>query len=333
MFFKEHYEVEAIPADVPGVSPQGLAAFVAAGAGLTAHWGLYSVLGRNEWCYYQDRFPYAEYRRVMERFNPVRFIAEEWADLVLEAGLRFFMITSKHHDGFCLWDTQLTDYKVTRTPFQRDVIAELARALHDRGIALHFYYSLLDWTHPAYRDDWPAYVDYYQGQLRELCTQYGEIGGFLFDGYWPRQGFEGDELAYFPPRGAWDLAGAYRLIHTLQPNAVITNNGHVPPLPGEDYQIWELDLPGENQQGFNTLQAGDRPIASWFNLNTGWSYRPRDHRVMPLDELVSKYQVVHSQGGVFLLNVGPRPFGDIHPDEQERLRAFGAHRRTNPTPG
>ena len=196
----------------------GLARFLEGQFGLSVHWGLYSLNGRGEWVYYNERIPLDVYRQRLDRFNPVRFDAEEWADLMVEAGQKLFFITTKHHDGFCLWDTPSTDWKITNTPFRRDVISELAIALRDRGIALHFYYSILDWTRPEYRSDWPAYVAYYQGHIRELCTRFGPIGGILFDGYWPRATFEtADEQAYFPPRGRWDLAGTYDLIHSLQP--------------------------------------------------------------------------------------------------------------------
>jgi alpha-L-fucosidase len=263
------------------------------------------------------------YRKRLLKFNPIRFQAEEWADLMLEAGMKFLLITSKHHDGFCLWDTALTDFKVTRTPFGRDILGELATALHARGLGLHFYYSLLDWTQPAYRSDWNAYVAYYQGQLRELCTNYGKIGGILFDGYWPRTIFEGEENEWFPPRGAWDLAGTYDLIHSLQPEAVITNNTHILPLRGEDYQVWELDLPGENTVGFNCTEIGDKPTACWWNLNAGWSYQPWNYKLKSAAEILDVYRAVQARDSVFLLNVGPRSFGDIHPEEQAVLRQIG----------
>ena len=303
---------------------EGMQRFRSAGFGLSMHWGLYSLsMNDSEWVYFNQRIPYEVYRPRMERFNPVRFNAEEWADLMVESGQKFLTITTKHHDGFCLWDTAFTDFKVTNTPFKRDILAELAPALRERGIGLHFYYSLLDWTHPAYRKDWPAYVAYYQNQLRELCTHYGEISGFLFDGYWPRTLFEGDEVEYFPPRGSWDLAGAYDLIHRLQPNAVITNNAHIPPLKGEDYQVWELDLPGENKMWFNCTEVGDKPTATWWNLNMGWSYQPWNHAVKSAAEILKIYRAVKARDAVFALNVGPRPFGDIHPDEQRVLREIG----------
>lgn len=324
---KPDYKAEDTSRAKLQASRAGLRRFEQAAFGLSAHWGLYSLdASRSEWVYYQERIPYETYRTRMERFNPSRFDAEEWADLMLEAGQKFLLITSKHHDGFCLWDTPLTDFKVTNTPFRRDPLSELAKALRDRGLGLHFYYSLVDWTHPAYRRDWGQYVEYYQGQVRELCTNFGEIGGVLFDGYWPRSGWiRKDKTAwdYFAARGPWRLAETYDLIHKLQPHAVVTNNTHVLPLKGEDYQIWELDLPGENKIGFNSTEVGDKTKACWWNLNAGWSYQPRNHKVKPADEIIATYRAVRSRDAVFLLNVGPRAYGDIHPEEQAVLRQIG----------
>ena len=323
MFTKTDYLVEDTSSARLASSDEGMQQFVEAGFGLSVHWGLYSLVKGTEWAYYQERIPYDDYRALMGRFDPTRYNADEWADLMLEIGQKFVIITSKHHDGFCMWDTALTDFRVTNAAFGRDVLAELADALHARGLALHFYYSLLDWTHPAYCNDWDGYVGYYQGQIRELCTQFGEIGGFVFDGYWPRQGFEGEETDWFEPRGAWDLAGTYDLIHELQPDAVVANNSHVLPCPGEDYQVWELDMPGENTIGFNTTDTGDRPTASWWNVNSGWSYQPWRHAVKPVSTLLGTYRAVRERGAVCILNVGPRSFGDIHPQEAQVLRELG----------
>jgi len=323
------YTVEPSAAKLQA-SEEGVRAFKEAAFGLSVHYGLYSLNGRGEWVYYLERIPLATYKHRLEAFDPKRFNAEEWADLMLEADQKALLVTSKHHDGFCLWDSDLTEWNVTRTPFKRDLIAELATALHDRGLGLHFYYSLVDWTHPAYREDWPAYVAYYQGQLRELLTRYGTIDGVLFDGYWPRTVFEGDaEQTYFPPRGAWDLGGTYDLIHTLQPGAMIVNNTHVTPLAGEDYQIWELDMPGENTIGFNGTELGDKPIAVWWNLNAGWGYAPRTHQVKRPETLLETMRKAREKAtDFFWLNVGPRPWGDIHPEEQQALRRIGQLRRT-----
>ena len=321
---KPEFTIEPVDSSVPRASAAGVEAFTSAQYGLSMHWGLYALLGHAEWVYYTERIPYPTYRALMEKFNPARFNAEEWADLMLESRQKFLTITSKHHDGFCMWDTALTDFKITNTPFKRDVLAELAKALRDRGLGLHFYYSLVDWTHPAYRNDWPAYVDYYQGQLRELLTNYGEIGGVIFDGYWPCIDLENDdERTYFQPGGLWDLQGTYTLIHTLQPNAVVANNAHTLPLPGEDYQVWELDMPGKNTVPFNTTDIGDLPTAVWWNLNTGWAYYPIGHQVKSPETILKNYREARSYDATFMLNVGPRPFGDIHPDEQIVLRKVG----------
>lgn len=325
MSLNQDCEVEDTSSARLNASANGVRQFQQAGIGLSAHWGLYALSTEgNEWIYFRNRIPFDAYRQRMSRFNPTRFDAEEWADLMVEAGMKFLLITSKHHDGFCLWDTGHTDFKVTNTAFKRDILGELAKALHDRSLGLHFYYSLVDWTHSAYRADWPAYASYYQNQIRELCTRFGPIGGILFDGYWPRNTFEAEGMQeYFAPRGSWDLAGTYDLIHELQPDAVITNNTHVLPLQGEDYQVWELDLPGENRIGFNCTEIGDKPTACWWNLNAGWSYQPWNHCVKSAEEILATYRAVRSKSAVFLLNVGPRPFGDIHPEEQQVLRQLG----------
>lgn len=324
----ENIVIENTSAATLQASPAGVATFVQAGYGLSIHWGLYSLIGRNEWAMHLESIPHDRYFELMRRFNPVRFNAEEWADLMLESGQQFLLITTKHHDGFCLWDTALTDKKVTRTPFGRDIIGELAPALQARGLKLHFYYSLMDWTHPAYRNDWPVYLAYLSGQLRELLTRYGPVNGVLFDGYWPCHPFS-EQDAYFKEAGPYNLAGIYDLIHSLQPDAVVTNNHHVLPLKGEDYQVWELDMPGENTIGWNCTEIGSLPRAVWWNLNHGWGYQPGNHRLKSADTILATLNRAREREATFLLNIGPRPFGDIHPDEATVLRAIGARRRAD----
>ncbi len=272
---------------------------------------------------HNERIPISEYEKLAGQFNPVRFDAEAWATLIAESGARGFLITTKHHDGFCMYDTALTDYKVTNTPFGRDPIGELAEACHRRGIQLHFYYSLLDWHHPDYRANWPAYVRYYQGQVRELCTKYGELGGILFDGYWPRYEFV-PETEHFRPGGEWDLAGTYDLIHSLQPQAMVVNNHHVLPLKGEDYQVWELDMPGENTVGFNTTEVGPLSRAAWFNLNRGWAYYKGEQQVKAAEQIIKQLSECMRRDAVYWLNVGPTPEGEILPEEAAELRKVGA---------
>ncbi len=327
MKISQDYTPEDTSTATVQASSHGLESFFENKLGLTAHWGLYSLgHSSNEWAYYHERTSEQQnqYLGRLQHFNPTRFDANEWADLMLEAGLKFLVMTSKHHDGFCLWDSAHTDFKVSNTPFTRDILGELAEALQARGLGLHFYYSLVDWTHPAYRNDWAEYVAYYQSQVRELCTRFGEIGGFVFDGYWPRNQMETpDEIEYFSARGSWALAQTYDLIHSLQPHAVITNNTHILPLKGEDYQVWELDLPGSNSAGFNTSQIGTKPLAAWQNVNAGWSYQPWNHQVKSPVELLDFYRQAQQLQAVCFMNVGPRAFGDIHPQEQQVLRELG----------
>src|SRR3954464_14301507 len=264
----------------PDANAQAKRWFEDARFGLFVHWGVYALLGKGEWVMNNDKIPIPEYEKLPPRFNPVKFDADEWVRLARAAGMKYLTITSKHHDGFCMYDSKLTSYDIVdATPNGKDPMKALAAACHKQGIKLFFYYSLLDWHHPDYfprggtgqatgrpeKGDWKSYVAYYQGQVRELCTEYGEIGGIWFDGWWDR------------PDADWDLAGAYRLIHELQPGALVGNNHHVAPMPGEDFQIFEQDLPGENSAGFNKVgAAADAPLETCLTINNSWGYNAAD---------------------------------------------------------
>ena len=226
--------------------------------GLFIHWGVYSLLGKDARVMEKDKLPVSEYEKLAPRFNPGDFDAELWVKTAKAAGMKYVTVTAKHHDGFCMYDSKLTRYDVVdASPHGKDPLKALADACHKHKITLFFYYSLLDWHHPDYfplgrtgkssgrepRGDWAKYVAYYQGQVRELCTNYGEIGGVWFDGFWDR------------PDAAWDLEGTYKLIHALQPEALVGNNHHLAPFAGEDFQTFESDLPGESSSGLNKLAA------------------------------------------------------------------------------
>ena len=302
-------------------APEAVKAYREMRFGLFAHWGVYAVIGHGEWVMHTEQIPVGDYEQLPPRFNPVQFNADEWAQLMVDAGQRYMVITSKHHDGFCMYDTALTDYKITNTPFRRDPIAELAEAFARHGLTLGFYYSLLDWRHPDYRGNWPAYVKYYQGQVRELCTKYGDIGMIWFDGYWPNHE---PPVDYFVEGGSWDLSGTYDMIHKLQPKALVGNNHHVPPLKGEDFQMYEQDLPGENTAGFNTGTVGDRPLESCLTMNKNWGYNPDDNEHKSTSELIRFLVECIGRDSNFLLNVGPTPMGNIQPEHSARLRGVGA---------
>ncbi|WP_165244741.1 alpha-L-fucosidase [Paludisphaera soli] len=308
------------PAPRPEESPNARARrwFEDAKFGLFVHWGVYSLLGKGEWVMNNDKIPLAEYRKLPPQFNPVKFDAEEWVKLAKSAGARYITVTTKHHDGFCMYDSKLTDYDVVDgTPYARDPIKALADACRKNRIKLFFYYSLLDWHHPDYfplgktghdagrekKGDWSRYVAYYQGQVRELCTNYGEIGGLWFDGWWDA------------PEAAWDLEGTYKLIHELQPGALVGNNHHVAPFPGEDFQMFEQDLPGENSAGFNKAEAATAlPLETCLTMNDSWGYNSRDVHFKTPEQVVRALAGAAGRGANLLLNVGPKPDGTIGPE-------------------
>ncbi|MBW7881681.1 MAG: alpha-L-fucosidase [Caldilineaceae bacterium] len=314
---------------VAQVSKAGLEWFQDVRFGMFVHWGLYSLIGKQEWVMHTDRIPVPEYEKLVSQFNPTRFNASEWVAVAADAGQKYMVITSRHHDGFSMYDTALSDYKVTNTPFKRDPIRELADACARRGdIKLGFYVSLLDWHHPAYRFRaerglaWDDYLAFLHGQVRELCTQFGELACLWFDGDWPRHPID-DSNRYFLPGGSFEYERLYDMIHRLQPAAVIQNNRHEQPLPGEDIQGFEQDLPGENTTGFNATTIYDLPIEVCMTINDHWGYSKADRNTKSARRLVHVLARSASAGGNLLLNVGPTPEGEILPLHAQRLRGVG----------
>jgi alpha-L-fucosidase len=317
------------------VSPQGLAWFQDIHFGLFIHWGLYSILAKEEWIMHTGRIPVPEYEKLAQQFNPIRFNADEWISLAADAGQKYIVITSRHHDGFSMYDTALSDYKVTNTPFKRDPLQELAHACARRGdVKLGFYSSLLDWHHPAYRFRqesglaWSDYVAFLHGQARELCTNFGEIACIWFDGDWPLVALT-EEMAYFKAGGSFEYETLYEMIHTLQPHAVVINNRHTEPLPGEDIQGFEQDLPGMNTAGFNATNIYSLPLEVCMTINDHWGYSKEDHNHKSTRHLVHILARSASVGANFLLNVGPTAEGEILPLQAKRLRGIGTWLKLN----
>jgi alpha-L-fucosidase len=317
------------------VSAQGLQEFQDIRFGMFIHWGLYSILGRGEWVLHVEQIPLADYRPLAQQFNPTRFNAEEWVNTAADAGQKYIVITSRHHDGFSMYNTALSDYKVTNTPFRRDPLEELANACaRHGGVKLGFYSSLLDWQHPAYRFRaesglaWSDYLEFLHGQVRELCTNFGEIACIWFDGDWPRQALDANN-AYFEPGGSFEYEKLYDMIHTLQPHAVVSNNRHAEPLPGEDIQGIEQDLPGMNTSGFNTTQLSALPLEVCMTINGNWGYHNKDQNHKSSRHLVHLLARSASVGGNYLLNVGPTPEGEILPAHVRRLREVGMWLKLN----
>jgi len=320
---------------VEQVSEKGLTWFQDARFGMFIHWGLYSLIGRGEWVMHWEQIPVFEYENLASQFKPIKFNADEWVDLAADAGQKYMMITSRHHDGFSMYDTSLSDFKITNTPFRRDPLAELAEACAKNGqVKLGFYVSLLDWRHPAYRFreecglTWKDYLSFLHGQVRELCTNYGDVCAFWFDGDWPRHEIN-EENAYFEAGGSFEYEQLYGIIRELQPDAVIHNNRHEKPLPGEDIQGFEQDLPGENTTGFNTIEIHDLPSEVCMTINDNWGIHFDDRNHKSTRQLVHNLVKSASVGANYLLNVGPTAAGTILPEHACRLREVGTWLKLN----
>ncbi|HQK94601.1 MAG TPA: alpha-L-fucosidase [Armatimonadota bacterium] len=242
--------------------------------------------------------PLEVYDNLYKRFNPTKFNAREWAKLVKDAGARYVIFLTKHHDGFCMFDSKLTDYKVTRTPFGRDVTAELAQAFHEAGIRIFWYYSQPDWHHPDYlTENHARYIDYFHGHVRELLTRYGRIDGMWFDCL---QG----------TAETWDTPRLFAMIRTLQPGILINNRGGWP---------GDFDTP---EQTIGTFQI-DRPWESCMTMSTGWSWLGEKAPVKSLTECLHLLIRCAGGGGNLALDTGPMPDGRIDPRQAANYRGMG----------
>ena len=296
--------------------------------GMFIHWGVYSVLGDGEWVFHDRKLTLPEYNRLPKFFGLEKFDATTWVALAKSAGMKYITITSRHHDGFAMFDSKISDWNIVqRTPYGKDPLKMLADECHRQGINLFFYYSQLDWHNPDYyprgvtawdngrpdHGDWNAYLDdYMNGQLRELLTNYGPVGGIWFDGMWDK------------PDADWHLQKTYGLIHELQPAALIIPNHHQTPKPGEDVQTFERDIPGQNTAGFNTkFVSSQLPLESSNTLNDSWGFNIGDSHYKSAEDLEEMLVRAVGNNSNLLLNIGPMPNGEIQPEFVERLHAVG----------
>jgi len=302
--------------------------------GLFVHWGVYSIMGGGgdpgiaEWIMEQKNIPVNQYEKLPAAFNPTQFDPAEWVSMVKKAGMKYITITSKHHDGFAMYDSKVSDYNVVdATPYGKDVLGMLKKECDRQGIKLFFYHSQLDWHHPDYfphgrtgtkiegrsqSGDFNKYIDYMNIQLSELLTQYGEIGGIWFDGMWDK------------PDADWRLDETYALIHKLQPGTLIGSNHHKMPFPGEDFMMFERDLPGENSMGFNNTGISDQvPLEMCETMNGSWGFNIIDQNYKSVDRLIKTMVRAAGYGANFLLNTGPMSNGKIQPENVDTLMAIG----------
>ncbi|MEA1952236.1 MAG: alpha-L-fucosidase [Planctomycetota bacterium] len=313
--------------------PASIRWFEDAKFGLFVHWGVYSVLGNGEWVMQNTKITAKDYEKIPPKFNPVKFDAAEWVSMVKDAGMKYITITSKHHDGFAMYDSKVSDYDIVdRTPYKKDVLKLLADECRKQGIKLFFYYSPLDWHHGDYyprgrtgqhsarpnSGDWDAYKKYYMAQVDELCSgRYGKIGGIWFDGIWDK------------PKADWSMLECYNRIHAAQPQALVGNNHHVKPLPGEDFQMFEQDLPGHNKAGFNKAGVARMPLETCLTMNGTWGYSKTDKNFKSTKTCLHYLIRAAGAGANLLLNVGPKPDGTIQPEFVARLAEMGKWLRKN----
>jgi alpha-L-fucosidase len=307
--------------------------------GLFIHWGLYAIpagdwkgeTNHAEWILTTAQIPVAEYEKFALQFNPTAFDAAEWVGYAKEAGMKYIVITSKHHDGFCLFDSEYTDYDVVdATPFRRDILKELAEECRRQGLEMCFYHSIMDWHHPDYlprrvwesrsaeNADFERYVDYMKKQVAELLTNYGELGVLWFDGEW--------EFTWEEDKGR-DL---YNYVRSFQPDIIVNNRvgkgregmagTYDPESSVGDFGTPEQEIPATGL---------DYDWETCMTMNDHWGYNKNDHDWKSEEDLIRKLVDIASKGGNFLLNVGPTAEGRFPQQSIDRLQAMGEWLRTN----
>lgn len=309
--------------------------------GMFIHWGLYAIPAGEwndskdyaEWIRENAQIPLQKYDEFVAQFNPEKFDAKEWVKIANDAGMKYIIITSKHHDGFCLFDSKFTDFDICSTPYKKDILKQLSDAAHEAGIKIGFYYSIMDWHHPDYlpRRSWELnrpvegakferYVAYVKNQLKELLTNYGEVAVLWFDGSWENtwNNKYGKEL--------------YNFVKELQPNIIINNRvgteenfpaqGVKSVAPG-DYKTPEQFIPELGQTGVDWETC--------MTMNDHWGYNKYDNNWKSTGDLIQKLSNIASKGGNFLLNVGPTAEGVFPEPSIYRLKEIGKWLKINGT--
>jgi alpha-L-fucosidase len=283
-------------------SPPAGAWFPAAKYGLFLHWGLYSLLGRGEWVRNRERIPDEEYRSLAEQFTVPEFDARAWARFAVESGMRYAVLTAKHHDGFCMWNSQTCAFNSVNSAARRDIVGEYAQAFREAGLKVGIYYSLGDWQNPdwirAVRGDEAArfrFVSYTRSLLAELLTGYGPIDVLWYD---LPQGLSAEE---------WEARSLNAMARKLQPSILINNRSML----AEDFSVLEQTL--------HSPPAG-RLWETCLTLNESWAYVPADHDYKSPRQVVRSLVRAAAGGGNLLLNVGPTGQGAI-PTESRRILA------------
>ena len=297
--------------------------------GIFLHWGIYSMPAQGEWYMHNANIDRKEYAKLASGFYPSKFNAREWVLAIKASGAKYICLTSRHHDGFSMFHTQYSDYNIVdATPFGRDILKELSEECQKQGIALHLYYSHLDWYREDYyplgrtghgtgrtrHGEWKDYYQFMNNQLTELLTNYGPIRAIWFDGWWDH-----DQ----DPDFDWQLPEQYAMIHRLQPACLIGNNHHQTPFEGEDIQIFERDLPGENKAGLSGQSISQLPLETCETMNGMWGYKITDQNYKSTKELIHYLVNAAGKNANLLMNIGPQPNGELPEVAVRRLKEVG----------
>ena len=299
--------------------------------GVFIHWGIYSMFAQGEWYLQNAGLNRDEYAKAADAFYPHRFDAKAWVAAVKASGAKYICFTTRHHDSFSMWNTEQSEFNIVdATPFGRDVLKELAEECAKQGIKLHLYYSHADWMRDDYprgrtardvtgRDEskinWSEYYAFMNRQIEELLTNYGPIGAIWFDGWWDHD----EDATPFD----WQLDEQYALVHKLQPSCLVANNHHQVPFEGEDIQIFERDLPGENTHGLSGQDISRLPLETCQTMNGMWGYKVVDQNYKSTETLIRYLVSAAGKGANLLLNVGPQPNGELPAAAIERMKAMG----------
>lgn len=314
--------------------------------GMFIHWGIYAIPARGEWVRSTEEIPVEDYEQFFEEFNPVDYDPRKWARAAKDAGMKYAVLTAKHHDGFCLFDSALTDYKCTNTPAGRDLVREFLDAFRAEGIKVGLYFSLLDWHHPDYPHygdlhhpmrnhpecgnegrDFDRYIDYLHGQVRELCTNYGKLDLMWFD------------FSYGEMTGEkWRATELVRMVRSLQPSIILDNRLEV---SGEGFGSLATATPTDYSgdfvspeqiippNGLKDEMGGDLAWEACITMNDNWGYSVKDKNFKPASTIIKKLVECVSKNGNMLLNVGPDARGNIPPESLAILSEIGAWMRRN----
>jgi alpha-L-fucosidase len=309
--------------------------FIQSRFGMFIHWGLYALAARHEWVKHNERITNENYQKYFNHFNPDLYDPKVWARAAKNAGMKYFVITSKHHEGFCLWDSKLTDYKATKTPYGKDLLKPMVEAFRNEGLRVGFYYSLIDWHHSEFpidrvhpqRDDKEMrerekkrdvkkYAEYMHGQIRELLTDFGQVDVLWCDFSYPGEDGKG--------RNDWQSEKLVKMIRQLQPNILLDNRLDLP--GSEDFVTPEQYQPYEWPKD----EKGNRiPWEACQTFSGSWGYHRDEMSWKSPKQLLWMLVDTVSKGGNLLLNVGPTGRGEFDYRALERLEAFGAWMKNN----